>query len=328
MNDLPVISPVDYFQDRSIEEVLLAGALLKPRRKIAGAFLYEDTTTLLFSRTNYGKSILAFQFAYAAATGTDLDRCDALCNDCEPMKVLVIDLELESRDIWERHGAVLSNKNPYLSNLRYLHEKVDNQVVIGYPSLDKIEAAAIRHKAKLVIIDNISKLLPDALKPDSASMLITMLNSIRKKTGCSIFVIGHTTKGNPMVCVQPTDYYGSSMLQNFFHELSYLDRTKDGNYFLAHSKTKHRDSFSQTVPVFSRGDHQYHGLGFTFLNLQNINDIQLPFALQEPNKGRHRNLGDFKTEISILQSSGISDRQIAKFIGVTHPAILYAMNNP
>ena len=99
MNDLPVISPVDYFQDRSIEEVLLAGALLKPRRKIAGAFLYEDTTTLLFSRTNYGKSILAFQFAYAAATGTDLDRCDALCNDCEPMKVLVIhpphDLRLE-----------------------------------------------------------------------------------------------------------------------------------------------------------------------------------------------------------------------------------------
>ena len=62
-----------YFIDRNFEEVVADGLKFPPRRKIAGAFLYEDTTTLLFSRTNYGKSLLAFQFAYAAATGSDFD---------------------------------------------------------------------------------------------------------------------------------------------------------------------------------------------------------------------------------------------------------------
>ncbi|MEI6901061.1 MAG: AAA family ATPase, partial [Bacteroidota bacterium] len=270
-----ITSSENYFQSRQFEQVLEHGQNCKERRKIVGAFLYEDTTTLLFSRTNYGKSLLVFQFAYAAATGSSFDSCAALSNECEPMKVLVVDLELDSRVLWERHGAVLNDKNPYLQNLYYLHEKADRTMMIGFELLDKIEQAAVEHEAKLVIIDNISKLLPDALKPDTATIVIAMLNRIRINTGASILVIGHTTKGNPRVCIQPTDYYGSAMLQNFFNELSFLDAAKDGNFFLCHSKTKHKECFNQTVPVFSRGDHQRVGVGFTFCNLQNLIDIQL-----------------------------------------------------
>jgi hypothetical protein len=311
----------EYFLDRSLEEVLLDGKNQKPRKKICGAFLYEDTTTLLFSRTNYGKSLLTFQFAWAAATGTNFDPCTALYNECDPMKVLVIDLELESRDIFERHGRVLFSHNPLISNLRYLHEKCENKMMLGYALLDKIEAAAVQHQAKLVIIDNISKLLPDALKPDTATMVISMLDRIRQKTGCSIMVIGHTTKGNPLVCVQPTDYFGSSMLQNFFHELSFLDHTKDGKFFLSHSKTKHKDTFISTVPVFTRGEHPVVGVGFSFLSLQNLSDVQLPQILTPPKKTHSRNLAEFKKQIIDLSASGMSNREIARFIGVTHGAI-------
>jgi len=313
-----------YFQDRDFDQVLEDGLKKPPRRKICGAFLYEDTTTLLFSRTNYGKSILVFQFAYAAATGTSIDPCSALVNDCEPMKVLVVDLELEDGDLAQRHKAVKDNRNPYLKNLRYLHEKVENDMKLGFQLLDKIEQSAIKHKAKLVIIDNISKLLPDALKPDIASLIIAMLNKIRKVTGCSILVIGHTTKGNPLVCVQPTDYYGSAMLQNFFSELSYLDATKDGNFFLCHSKTKQKEIYNQTVPVFSRGDHRL-GLGFTFLSLQPLSEIQLPFTL--PVKKRTRNMKDFVRLISILIQAGVSQADIAKLCDVSRTTI-YRILNP
>jgi len=79
---LPASVDPDYFQIRDIDTVVKDGRKKKIRRKICGAFLYENTTTLLFSRTNYGKSILAFQFAWAAATGTDFDPCAALCNEC------------------------------------------------------------------------------------------------------------------------------------------------------------------------------------------------------------------------------------------------------
>jgi len=295
----------EYFQARDFEQVILDGKKDKPRRKICGAFLYEDTTTLLFSRTNYGKSLLAFQFAWSAATGTSLDPCNALLNECEPMKVLVVDLELEDGDLYERHAIVLDDPNPGMSNLLYLHEKIDNKAITGFPLLDKIEQASIAHQAKLVIIDNVSKLLPAALKSEMAATVPVMLNRIRKVTGCSILVIGHTTKGNPQVCIQPTDYYGSSMLQNFFQELSFLDATKNGDFFLCHSKTKRRESYTQTVPVFSRGDHPRLGVGFTFLGLQPLSEIQLPMHLVAPKRQQPENLAKFKKEISLLAKNGL-----------------------
>ena len=244
------------------------------------------------------------------------------------MKVLVVDLELDSRVLWERHGAVLNDKNPYLQNLYYLHEKADKRMMIGFELLDKIEQAAIAHEAKLVIIDNISKLLPDALKPDTATMVIAMLNRIRIITGASILVIGHTTKGNPRVCIQPTDYYGSAMLQNFFNELSFLDAAKDGNFFLCHSKTKHKECFNQTVPVFSRGEHNRVGVGFTFCNLQNLIDIQLPMMLIANKDGRIRNLSHFRDFINILINAGKSQKEIADFAGVSRQAIGYLLHSP
>lgn len=311
----------EYFQIRRITQVLNDGKNRKICHKIVGAFLYEDTTTLLFSRTNYGKSLLVFQFAWAAATGSNFDSCAALHNECDPMKVLVVDLELEDRDLWKRHGALLNEGHPFMDNLLYLHEKIDNPIMVGFPLLDKIEHAAILHSAQLVIIDNISKLLPDACKPDTAAMVIAMLNRIRIKTGASILVIGHTTKGNPLVCIHPTDYYGSAMVQNFFHELSFLDQTKDGDFFLCHSKTKENEKYTKIVPVFFRGEHRYVGYGFNFVSLQALSDIQLPIALSNSSQPRNRNMKDFKRPISILMSSGFSQREIAELCNVNQSSV-------
>ncbi len=311
----------EFFNIRDISVLMDDGEKRIKPRKIIGAFLYEDTTTLLFSRTNYGKSLLVFQFAFAAATGTHFDPCAALCNECDPMKVLVIDLELNDGILWSRHGIIKSNPQPYMKNLKYVHEKIEKKVSIGFDLIEKIEQAVVTHKAKLVIIDNISKLLPDALKPDTATMVIAMLNRIRLLTGASILVIGHTTKGNPRVCIQPTDYYGSAMLQNFFNELSFLDMTKDGNFFLCHSKTKYRECYNQTVPVFFRGDHHRVGVGFTFCNLQNLEDIQLPFALEQLKKTRPRDLSKFVKQIHDLYSYGNSIKTISEIFSVSHTAI-------
>src|SRR5664280_801054 len=154
-----------------------------------------------------------------------------------------------------------------------------------------------------------------------------MLNRIRKQTGCSILVIGHTTKGNPRVCIQPTDYYGSAMLQNFFNEPSFLDAAKDGNFFLCHSKTKHKECFNQTVPVFARGEHDRVGVGFTFCNLQNLIDIQLPSMLIANKSGRSGNLSDFRKEITLLLAGGITNSQIAKVFGVSRSAVTHHLNS-
>ncbi|HEY3388233.1 MAG TPA: AAA family ATPase [Prolixibacteraceae bacterium] len=318
----PEPSSGNYFQIRTFDKVVADGLNTKPRRKIAGAFLYEDSTTYLFSRTNYGKSLLVFQFAYAAATGTSIAAGSALKNECGPMKVLVVDLELDARDLAERHGKVLNKMNPkHYKNLNYLHEKMSEAVVVGFELLDKIERAAVDHKARLVIIDNISKLLPDSLNAETVTMVISTLNRIRKKTGATILVIGHTTKGNMKIAIQPTDYYGSAMLQNFFSELSFLDATKDGSYFLCHSKTKHKECYTHTVPVFTRGNHSEIGIGFSFVSLQPLADIQLPPGKISSNALRKRSLSQFRKEVFILDNAGIKRTTIAAMCNVDRSTV-------
>ncbi len=228
-----------YFKASSFSKVVEDGSLEPDRKSICGAFVYENTITYFFSRTNYGKSIFAFQVAYAAATGTGIDPCLALRNDCEPMKVLLFDLENDKKTISERHGrAVEVTKPELLENLVYMYENNGRMMALGFDLLDKIERCAVDHGAKLIIIDNISRLLPDSLKPDIVTRIIARLQQIREKTGAALLVIGHTTKGDPRTAVSSVSYYGSAMLQNFFTEMFYLDTTKDGRFFLSMPKPR------------------------------------------------------------------------------------------
>jgi hypothetical protein len=314
--------PENYFNDRDFSEIVDVGAMIPSKEKIGGAFLYEDTTTYLFSRTNYGKSLLVFQFAYAAATGTSIGPGAALENKCEPMSVVVVDLELDEYDLAQRHMRSLCFMDPgHVPNLRYLHARKEKQMALGGALLEKINEYVFRHKPKLVIIDNISCLLPDTLKAEIVMMVITWLNQIRKLTGASILVIGHTTKGNPKIAIQPTDYFGSSMVQNFFSEVSFLDRTNDGKFFLCHAKTKREECYTDTVPVFTRGEHPIVGVGFTYESLRTLSEIQLPYTLQPDQKIRKRNLSKHAKAISVLEQGGISHTEIAEIFDVSRNAV-------
>jgi RecA-family ATPase len=312
----------NYFHTRPFTDVIEDGSKEPDRRKIGGVFLYENTSTYFFSRTNYGKSILAFQFAYAAATGTCIAPCNALMNECEPMKVLFIDLEMDSKTIFDRYRKAITGADPdRISNLVFLHERIDKKVAVGFELLDKIERAATDNLAKLIVIDNISKLLPDSLKAETVTMVITALNRIREKTGASFLVIGHTTKGLTETAILPTSYYGSSMVQNFFTEIFYLDTTKDGKFFLAHAKTKREECYNKTVPVFTRGEHPRYGVGFTYESLQNVADIQLPTTLTPEKHSRKVNLSQFREELFLLDRGGIKRSRIAEIFNVSRSAV-------
>jgi RecA-family ATPase len=200
-------------------------------------------------------------------------------------------------------------------------------MLVGFHLLEEIEKAVVDNKPGLLIIDNISKLLPDAIKGDTVTEMITVLNRIRQATQCSIFVIGHTIKGNPKICIQPTDYYGSSMMQNFFAEFYFLDRTREGSYFLCHTKTKHKEEYTDSVPILTRGEHEKFGLGFRYQAIQAIDQVQLPISLQPPSKARSRNLQKFEKEIKLLLSSGCTQRQVAELCNCSQASISKLMDD-
>lgn len=311
-----------YFQIRSVTNVIEDGRKAKPRRKIIGAFIHENTNTYFYAPPNYGKSMAVFQFAYAAATGTSFHPCSALLNECEPKVVLVVDLEMDEQIIFERHEAVLDCTDPkLLDNLIYLHEPAGEKPLFNYDLIQKIFDAALNYHAELIIIDNISKLLPDLLQAGDVTRLIECLDRMRLQTGASIVIIGHTVKFNPQVAVQPNSFYGTSMLINFFKELFYLDRTRDGNFFFCHAKSKHKESYTETVPVFTFGDHPAVGTGFSFEALRQLSDVQLPLAMLQPRSGRKNPLSSYGRELKQMEMQGIGRSTIAEICDVTKSTI-------
>jgi len=237
------------------------------------------------------------------------------------MKVLIVDLELESRDIFERHGIAINTTEPeLLKNLIYIHEKSNVKPVFNFELLGKIENSAIDNNAKLIIIDNISKLLPDLLKAEDVTRVIETLKRIRQNNKASFLVIGHTVKDNPKIAITPTSYYGSAMLQNFFTEMFYLDMTKDGKFFLSHSKTKRAECYNTNVPILNRSDESKTGYGFTYERLESISDVQLPLTIQTRGQ-RKTNLSKYRNELSIIEKSGIRRTVIADLCNVDRSTI-------
>jgi RecA-family ATPase len=306
----------NYFNIRSFDKVINDGIKKRERKQIAGVFLYEDTNTMLFSRTNVGKSLLSFQIAFHAATGTSIsDAHPAMVNKCTPKRVLIVDMELEDRDISERHQVAIDGplRNLLIENLAYVHENENAKPLYQFALLEKIEEAAIQHNAELVIIDNITKIAPDLLKSNEVSQVIEVLKRTRQKTNCSFLVIAHTTKGDPRTAINPTSYYGSAMIQNFFSEISFLDATKTPQQFMwVHAKTKKQLCYDQTVPVFLRGAHPQCGIGFNFIQFDERQDIMLPDTLSGTKK-RKKQLTDNEMVLMLkfLKESGYSDKQIA-----------------
>lgn len=312
----------NYFLIRPIAQVIEDGKKAKPRRKLIGAFVYEDTVTYFYAPPNYGKSMAVFQMAYAAATGTSMDKCSAMLNECEPKIVLAVDLEMDAQTLYDRHKAVLNSTDPeLLKNLIYLHEPVGEKPLFNYDLLQKILDIAVEKKAELIIIDNISKLLPDLLQATDVTRFIEFVNRMRLQTGASIVIVGHTVKFNPRVAVLPNSYFGTSMLANFFKEIFYLDQTRDGKYFLCHAKAKHKEAYTTTVPVFSLGDHPLVGTGFTFESLRSLSDVQLPLTTLQIRPGRRNSLSKYHSELRLIEQAGIKRNIIAEICDVERSTI-------
>ena len=315
-----------YFQTRSIGEVFESGKNEPVRLRIFGDFLRQQTNTLFFSNTNYGKSILSFQIAICAATGTSFDNAECFKNECGPMKVLLGDFEMDAKTLTDRHAEAWQNYNKELlnQNLIVLHENPEASAVYGMTLLQRIEEAAINDHAHLIIIDNLTKVCPDLLKADEVSKVIDTFRRIRQKTGASFLIIGHTVKSMLNIAITENSYYGSAHIANFFTEIFFLDKTKDGNFFLKHTKTKQKNAWTDTVPVLSRGKHIRDGLGFTFLALMELDSIQLPSSLNI----KKRKPSDYKTEILKMYNAGILQTKISEIFRCSRSAINQILEIP
>jgi RecA-family ATPase len=304
---------------------MIAEAESTPERvKLFGSFVRTGYNTLFFSQTNYGKSALAFQIAYHITKGSSISSDDTFINQAEPKKVLYYDAELDAKTFYDRYGAALKKLNPKM--FLYVLEQKTGKILMGAELIDELTRLALMLGAEFIILDNLSKILPDTVDAKQSTEIIEKLKQSRIKTGADWLVVGHTTKTSKAQCIKDTDYHGSAMIQNFFLEIFYLDETNDGRFFLRHAKCKNDDGFIDKVPVLDRKIIDAYGLGFEFVSVEPYSSVKKADILTNENHS-DRKIKDFEKEFKILYENGIGISRMAILANCHRKTISTLVNN-
>ncbi len=293
------------------------------RQRMFGSFIRSGTNTLFFSQTNYGKSILAFQIAFHISKGTSIADSDTFINESNPKKVLYYDAELDAKTFHVRYAGALKQLDE--DYFKYVLEKDTGKILMGTELIHELNRIAEEFGAEFIILDNMSKILPDSLDAKQTTEIIDLLRQSRVRTGADWLVIGHTKKTNAKECIKLTDYHGTSMIQNFFLEIFYLDETNDGRFLLRHAKCKHVDAHIKNVPVLNRKIIDGYGLGFEFEEMEDYENIKKPdFITQEVNR---KVIKEYEKEIKLLKINGIRVKRISELLNCSRNTIHKILKN-
>ena len=174
-----------------------------PPRKYCDGLIVEGENTVLFARSNAGKSIFATQMAEEIALEE---------------KVLYIDCELSGKQFQMRYTDEDTNERHIFPD-NFFRAEIDTASLEGIDLseavLKSIELAAQRGTRK-IFIDNITFICRDAEKAVTASELMIRLIRLKKMYNLTMVVVAHTPKRDSGFPLSQNDLAGSAKLMNFF----------------------------------------------------------------------------------------------------------------
>lgn len=165
---------------------------------------HEGEVCCLFADSNLGKSIYAVEIATEIAKN---------------QKVIYFDFELSDKQFQLRYTDDFGDCHLFPDNL--LRSEINPELITGGESFEEmvisaIEEAALTHKAKVLIIDNLSFLCNNGEKGDAAGLLMMRLIQLKKEHGLSLLILAHTPKRSMNSPITQNDLAGSKKLFNFF----------------------------------------------------------------------------------------------------------------
>ena len=189
---------------------------------------YEGEIACLFADTNVGKSILAVQIAEEISARA---------------RVLYFDFEMSDKQFQLRytdpdHGNIYPFHKAFIrTEYRQDARAIDDIEEVGNSIVD----AALRAKANIIIIDNITWLCNRSEDGDAAGRLMQKLVEMKRINNLSILVLAHTPKRNTDTPLTQNTLAGSKKLANFFDSIFAigLDKTnKPAGRYIKQIKTR------------------------------------------------------------------------------------------
>lgn len=222
-------------------------------KKLIGDLIFPNEVTLIFGRSQVGKSILSCQFAEAIAKGTYLHLGSGIVldNENEPINVLYFDFELSKSQLQNRINKENELDNFFRATLtrgEYLSDDPKDVV-------NKLVHASKQVNAKCIIIDNISAISGDIEKSDKAVKFMQSLMKLAKDEQYTVIVIAHTPKLKPFEPMSMEHVAGSNKINQLSDAVIGIGVAKVENadqYYIIHlkgrngSKTYHKGNVIHT----------------------------------------------------------------------------------
>ena len=295
----PTATDCGMFRIKSANETIKEASLRPNPNPLWLTLWYQGEVCCLFADSGVGKSI------YAVQISTEIAKTE---------KVLYFDFELSDKQFQLRYTDDNGNLYQFPSNLYRIEVNPDSMDVDNFEDgiISNIEGAAIKTRAKVLVIDNLTWLCNNSEKGDAAGTLMMRLMKLKKKYGWSVLVLAHTPKRAMTNPITQNDLAGSKKLYNFFDSVFSIGfSARDTNLrYLKQLKVRYGDYTynADNVPVY-----QIEKVGsftqFVFIEYSTERD-HLRTLTNKDNAQLENNIKD-------KLAQGLSYRTIATELGVS-----------
>ncbi|MEI6049366.1 MAG: AAA family ATPase [Bacteroidota bacterium] len=269
------------------------------QKNIFGDLLTEGDLTILFGRSNVGKSFLSYQIAEAIARGRNVlnvmditelrnhgeTRYYNLNNETLLQKVLYVDFEATIEKDYIRYSTKdpksTSKAKPYQFSENFITAFPDRLTVAdNLLFIDSIEFEVKKSGAKVVIIDNLSAISQDNEKSGAAVKLMNKIKDLQRRNKLTVLLMAHTPKivqGEPIIW---TNLAGSSNLYNLADSVMAINTTTmaDDIRYIKQLKSRYNEiQYHKDNVVAIKFSTRPDGLkGFEFLNYEPEDELIKP----------------------------------------------------
>lgn len=297
---------IGMFCIRSANDLMKEASDIAEPKQLCKSLMYENEITIIMADTNVGKSVFSLQIANEIAAN---------------QPVLYIDLEQSMKQFEKRYSEDF--KNPYTFNDKLYW--VDFAHGYKCPEGESYEEFFMKSLRKLVekyncyvvVIDNMTKLLQtDTDSAKNAIPLMDKLCRFKDDFDMTLILIEHTRKMNKPRAIALDDLQGSKMKVNFADSVVAIGRSNLDLHlrYVKHLKCRSSEiEYGEDNVLLYEIKKESNFLGFEFVGQDSeYNHI----------KGDNDKLREERFErIKALNESGMSNRQIAKELGVTEGCI-------
>jgi len=275
-------------------------------RNLYHSLIFEGEITFLFADTGVGKSIFSVQIA------NEMSKTD---------KVVYIDLELSDKQFQNRYSEnyqneIVCNDNFIAADFARPFKVPDGCNYDDY-FIDSLKMLINSTGAKIIIIDNMTKLISsDTDTARAAKPLMDMLTDLKFEYGLTLLLLEHTRKTDMSRPVCLNDLQGSKMKVNFADAAFTIGRSvKDKNIrYVKQLKCRSSEIIldSENVAVYEIIKEDSF-LQFRFMDY----DTEYNHLKEQNDKDKEQR----KQEAAELKAQNISNREIARRLGVSEGAI-------